>query len=138
MCRVLVVEDHLDTREAIAELLASEGHQYGIASNGQQALEWLGAQTELPCLILLDLRMPVMDGWDFLRAVRNVPKWEEIAFVVVSATVERDAPKPVLPAKAFWCKPLGPEQISDLHRHCDRHRDSWIPRAAAHEAVNKA
>jgi CheY-like chemotaxis protein len=131
MCRVLVVEDHADTREAIAELLECEGHVHGVACNGQEALEWLAAQTELPCLILLDLRMPVMDGWDFLRAVRLAPKWEDIAFIVVSATFEHDAPKPVLPAKTFWSKPVGPEQIGDLHRYCDRHRDSWTPRAIA-------
>jgi len=131
MCRVLVVEDHADTREAIAELLQCEGHAHGIAGNGQEALEWLAVQTELPCLILLDLRMPVMDGWDFIRAVRLVPKWEGISFIVVSATVEHDAPKPVLPAKTFWCKPLGAEQIGDLHRYCDRHRDSWMPKSTS-------
>jgi CheY-like chemotaxis protein len=129
MCRVLVVEDHPDTREAIAELLQSEGHAHGIAANGQEGLEWLKRQSEPPCMILLDLRMPIMDGWDFLRAVRLEPKWGQIAFIVVSATIERDAPKPVLPAKAFWSKPLGPEQIGDIYRYCERHRDSWTPRA---------
>jgi CheY-like chemotaxis protein len=131
MCHVLVVEDHLDTREAIAELLKCEGHVHGQACNGQEALDWLKARTELPCMILLDLRMPVMDGWDFLHAVREVPKWKEIAVIVISATIERDAPKPVLPAKTFWSKPLGPEQIADLFHYCDRHRDSWTPRASA-------
>jgi CheY-like chemotaxis protein len=130
MCRVLVVEDHADTREAIAELLQCEGHDHAVAGNGQEALEWLAAQTELPCLILLDLRMPVLDGWDFLGAVRHVSKWHDIAVIVVSATIERDAPKPVLPAKVFWSKPLGPEQIGELYRYCDNHRDSWTPRAA--------
>jgi CheY-like chemotaxis protein len=129
MCHVLVVEDHPDTREAIGELLHGEGHAHGAAGNGKEALEWLAAQREPPCLILLDLRMPVMDGWDFLRAVREVDKWKDIAIVVVSATIERDAPKPVLPAKAFWSKPLGPEQISAIHGYCDRHRDSWVPKS---------
>jgi len=134
MCRVLVVEDHSDTREGIADLLAGEGHLSGTACNGQEALEWLAAQTELPCLILLDLRMPVMDGWDFLRAVRMVERWQKIAIVVVSAAVERAAPKPVLPAKAFWPKPLGTEHIAALHRYCDQHRDSWVPRAIGSSA----
>lgn len=128
MCHVLVVDDHLDTREAIAELLQGEGHAPGTACNGKEALEWLAAQSAPPCMILLDLRMPVMDGWDFLRAVRLVEKWKEIAVVVISATIERDAPKPVLPAKAFWSKPLGPEQIAVVHQYCDQHRASWVPK----------
>ncbi len=131
MCRVLVVDDHQDTRDAIAELLHDEGHEHGSAANGQEALDWLKMQTALPCMILLDLRMPVMDGWDFLRTVRLAPKWNDIAIIVVSATVERDAPHPVLPAKAFWSKPLGAEQIGDLFNYCERHRDSWVPRATS-------
>jgi CheY-like chemotaxis protein len=131
MCRVLIVEDHPDTREAIQELLNEEGHAHGAACNGREALDWLTLQAELPCLILLDLRMPVMDGWDFLQALRLVEKWRDIAVLVVSASIERTAPKPVLPAKAFWSKPLGPEQIADLYQYCDQHRDSWIPKAIA-------
>ena len=131
MCRVLVVEDHADTRESIAELLENEGHAHHQAADGQQALAWLGEQTELPCLILLDLRMPVMDGWDFLTAVRSVPEWARIPVVVVSATVERDAPNPVLPVKAFCSKPMEPAAIQELHRHCAQHGSAWVPRRAA-------
>ena len=108
-------------------LVEDEGHTYGEACNGQQALEWLRAQTVLPCIILFDLRMPVMDGWDFVRAIRHVPKWNRIGLVVVSATVSPGAPKPVLPANGFLSKPLQQAEISTLHRYCDQHRDSWIP-----------
>jgi CheY-like chemotaxis protein len=78
---------------------------------------------------LLDLRMPVMDGWDFLRALRATPRWADVAVIVLSATVKRDAPAPVLPAKAFWSKPPHTELIVKIHKYCDRHRDSWEPPA---------
>jgi CheY-like chemotaxis protein len=70
----------------------------------------------------------VMDGWDFLRAIRVVRKWDGIGVIIVSATVEQDQPKPVLPAKAFLAKPITARQIINLHRYCDRHRDSWTPK----------
>src|SRR5438445_1254438 len=98
MCSILVVEDHADTREAIAELIVNEGHSCHEAENGQEAIDWLDRQTDLPCLILLDLRMPVMDGWDFLRAIRAVPRWADLAVIVMSATAAQGAPMPVLPA----------------------------------------
>jgi CheY-like chemotaxis protein len=125
VCSVLIVDDHADTRDALAGLVGDEGHDHHEACNGQEALEWLEKQTALPCLILLDLRMPVMDGWDFLRAVRDSPRWADISIIVISATIERNAPTPVLPAKAFWSKPPDADQIARVHRYCDQHRDSW-------------
>ncbi len=125
MCNVLVVDDHADTREAIAELVGDKGHSCHGSANGREAMDWLEAQAELPCVIVLDLRMPVMDGWDFLRVVRSELRWVNIPVIVISATIERDAPAPVLRAKAFWSKPPDAELISNVHRYCDQHRDSW-------------
>jgi DNA-binding NarL/FixJ family response regulator len=66
MCRILLVDDHITSREVTAAFLENEGHICTGVANGQEALDWLSAQTELPCIILLDLCMPVMNGWDFL------------------------------------------------------------------------
>jgi CheY-like chemotaxis protein len=131
MCHVLIVEDHEDTRRAILGLIEDEGHTYGEACNGQEALEWLREQPVLPCVILFDLRMPVMDGWDFVRAIRLEPKWSRVGLVVISATVSPGAPKPVLPANGFFSKPLQQAEIGTLHRYCEQHRDSWIPRTVS-------
>ena len=71
MCRarrVLVVEDTSALRQLLAEALADEGYAVHTAADGAQALRLL--ETLAPCLILLDLRMPVMDGWEFARAYR--------------------------------------------------------------------
>jgi CheY-like chemotaxis protein len=125
VCSILVVDDHADTREVIADLVGNEGHSFDEAANGQEALDWLEAQADLPCLILLDLRMPVMDGWDFLRALRAKPRWAEISVIVMSVTIDKDAPAPVLPAKAFWSKPPHAELVAKIHKYCAEHRDLW-------------
>jgi CheY-like chemotaxis protein len=129
VCTVLIVDDHPDTLETIAELVSDVGHGHHEASNGEEALSWLKRQADLPCLILLDLRMPVMDGWDFLRALRTVPRLAEIPVVVISVTISTEAP-PVLPAKAFWSKPPDAQQIATIHQFCGQHRDSWKPKPA--------
>src|SRR4051812_14947003 len=109
MCTVLIVDDHADTLDSLAEVIEAEGHAHHEATNGRDAMAWLENQAELPCVILLDLRMPRMDGWDFLRALRGVHRLANIPVVVISATIESDAPRPVLPAAAFWSKPPGAE-----------------------------
>lgn len=63
--RVLVVEDEPSIRDAVAEVLAMEGYAVRTAANGAEALEAI--QGELPRLIVLDMRMPVMDGWAFAQ-----------------------------------------------------------------------
>jgi len=74
--------------------------------------------------------MPIMDGWDFMRALAEGHRFASIPVIVISATVEDKAPTPVLPAKAFWAKPPDATLISTVHRYCDLHRESWKPAAA--------
>src|SRR5829696_426757 len=74
---ILVVEDHQDTRDMVTTLLTVEGYQVVTAENGRRGLEQL--RSVRPCLILLDLSMPVLDGWEFRRvqlsddAIAKVP-----------------------------------------------------------------
>ena len=70
---ILVVEDDPATREAIRELLEGEGYAVRCAANGREALDSL-ARTGPPSLILLDLTMPVMDGWQFLAERRGLAR----------------------------------------------------------------
>jgi CheY-like chemotaxis protein len=69
MATLLIVEDHRESREALAELLQADGHSILTAENGQEALDQLSTIPD-PRLILLDLCMPLMDGWEFLRVLR--------------------------------------------------------------------
>jgi CheY-like chemotaxis protein len=130
VCNILVVEDHLDVRQAMVELIEDAGHTPHEASNGREALDWLEGQDKPPCIVLLDLRMPVMDGWDFLRDLQSDVRWKDLSVIVISTTVHRGSPNPVLRAKAFWSKPPDAEQVQAIHQYCPEHRESWPPVAA--------
>ena len=71
--RILLVEDDHALRETLSDVLSEEGYQVACASNGLEALDRL-SRDSLPHLILLDLVMPVMDGWAFRDAQRNRPE----------------------------------------------------------------
>jgi CheY-like chemotaxis protein len=81
---VMVVEDDLVIRELMAEMLKSAGWRVFKAENGQVALEHV--EDKLPALILLDLLMPVMDGYEFVEKLRENPAWRNIPVVVLTST----------------------------------------------------
>ncbi len=81
---VLVVEDNRDVREAVVELLESEGFQVYQAEHGEQALSVL-RQMPQPALILADLMMPVMDGQTLIAALREADQFATLPVVIVSA-----------------------------------------------------
>jgi two-component system chemotaxis response regulator CheY len=67
--RILVVDDDPDILDALSEILEVEGYQVHRARNGREALQRMDEGTSAPDLILLDLMMPVMDGWEFARTL---------------------------------------------------------------------
>src|SRR5437879_6509382 len=81
---ILVVEDDTATRDALSLILEAEGFGVMGAANGQEALDQLRGSRR-PDLILLDLMMPVMDGWQFRRAQAQDPALSAIPVVVLSA-----------------------------------------------------
>src|SRR5207245_2683601 len=83
MKKVLVVDDQVDCSEPMARLLGLCGFEAGIAGDGRAALETIEGFG--PDLVLLDLAMPGMDGFDFLRALRGVPKWTDLPVIVFTA-----------------------------------------------------
>jgi len=82
-CPVLLVEDDTETRDVMARTLEKASWTVSEASNGQEALDIMSGLQ--PRLILLDLMMPVMDGFDFLTAMRARPEWQHIPVIVVTA-----------------------------------------------------
>src|ERR1044071_4302650 len=82
---VLVVEDDPALREVYAEVLGTEGYPVRLAANGHEALTLLSTHGDLPCVVLLDLRMPVMDGWELVTRLRESDAWRELPIVVVAA-----------------------------------------------------
>jgi CheY-like chemotaxis protein len=82
---VIVVEDDLEIRESLVEILQESGHQTLGIKNGQEALLTLRRLEEKPRLILLDLMMPIMDGLTFRREQLADPALADIPTVLISA-----------------------------------------------------
>ena len=83
---ILLAEDDEDLREAMVETLSEAGYTVEGVANGRDAIEWLEDSVHSPKLILLDLMMPVMDGWQFLEAREKTPKVATVPVVVLSAS----------------------------------------------------
>ncbi len=103
--RVLVVEDDDDLRGLLTELLEFEGFGVECASNGREALEHLRAR-DLPCLIVLDLMMPVMSGAEFRAEQLCDERLARIPVVVVSAASDGKQQAEAMRASAYFSKPL--------------------------------
>jgi two-component system, OmpR family, alkaline phosphatase synthesis response regulator PhoP len=105
MIAVLVVDDEMDIREAVAEVLAEEGYEVHAAGDGAEALR--KARSVHPSLVLLDLMMPGMNGWEFRAAQSRDPELRDIPVVVLSA-LGRVAG---LDAEGFIQKPFDLEEL---------------------------
>lgn len=118
--RVLVVEDDAEIRESLVEVLSDSGYEVYGAADGQAALEKLGQLPSPPCLILLDLMMPVMDGRTFRREQLARPELSNIPVIVVSAHQAAIASSE-LGAAGHLAKPLGiDELLATVEKHCNR------------------
>jgi CheY-like chemotaxis protein len=91
---VLLVEDDQPTREMMVRTLEKAGWQVSEAGNGREALDQLDRQK--PKLILLDLMMPVMDGFDFLLEMRANAEWQDIPVIVLTAKDLTDEDRRIL------------------------------------------
>jgi CheY-like chemotaxis protein len=112
-CPVLIVEDDADLREMMAQLLALEGYQTAAVANGREALEYLQHENA-PNLILLDLMMPVMDGWEFRRHQQANPALAAVPVIVLSALDQSRTTG--VNAEAILKKPLDFDRLLELVR----------------------
>ncbi len=112
-CPVLIVEDDADLREMMAQLLQLEGYAAETVANGRDALRYLEAG-DRPDVILLDLMMPVMDGWEFRRHQVQNPAIARVPVVVLSALDQVRAFE--LGGTAFLKKPLDFDRLLELVR----------------------
>jgi CheY-like chemotaxis protein len=113
-CPVLIVEDDADLREMMAQLLTLEGYGTVTASNGREALRLLH-EAAMPKVILLDLMMPVMDGWEFRRQQQADATIAGLPVIVLSALDPNRASN--LAASAFLKKPLDFDRLLQLVRN---------------------
>jgi CheY-like chemotaxis protein len=115
---VLLVEDDEDIRSSVAEILREEGFTVVGASDGDDALRYLREATDLPRLILLDLMMPVMDGWAFRAAQLDDPRLASIPVVILSAATDVRRHAQQLRVVDYLVKPLDvPLLLSAIERH---------------------
>jgi CheY-like chemotaxis protein len=113
---VFIVEDDVDTREMLGRFLELEGYHVESAANGKAALERLDAGAPA-CVILLDLMMPVMDGWEFRRAQVQHAALADIPVIVVSAA-GRDRIQQI-DANSYLCKPVDlDELLEQVTQYC--------------------
>ena len=103
--RILVVDDDEEVRELVADVLERRGYDVVSVDNGEDAVAYLGA--DRPSVILLDLRMPDMDGWEVLGRLSSDRRWTQIPVVVLTGAPQRTWPRAVrcLP------KPFGTEDL---------------------------
>ena len=114
--QVLVVDDDADVRALYADALAESGHTVAMAADGSAALEHL-RDGDHPCVILTDLRMPRMDGFELRRAVGRDPQLASIPIVVITGDRFLSLTSPARD------KPFSPEELDALvQRSCSLHR----------------
>jgi two-component system cell cycle response regulator DivK len=81
--KILVVEDQEDNRQILRDLLSSAGYDMSEAENGEEAL--VAVAKERPDLILMDIQLPIMDGYEATRRIKSDPKTRAIPIVVVTS-----------------------------------------------------
>ena len=109
--KVLVVEDDKDIRRNMQRLLESEGYAVEVAANGRIALDALAAMPALPALIILDLMMPVMDGFQFREAEAKSDRIAQIPVVIMTADGHIDEKRAQTGAHASLRKPADVDAI---------------------------
>lgn len=108
---ILVVDDDETILSSVEFLLTDEGYSVMLATNGKQALERIGERT--PSLILLDMKMPVMDGWAFASAYRESPG-PHVPIIVMTAAHNSRMRAAEVRADDFIAKPFDVNHLLDL------------------------
>jgi CheY-like chemotaxis protein len=115
--RILVVDDDVDIRETVAEILRDEGYPVDAVADGLEALDYLRTRPS-PRLVLLDLMMPGMNGEDLVKVLRGTPTLAETRIAVVSAARDLRERAEEMKAVAFLQKPITLDRLLALvERH---------------------
>jgi CheY-like chemotaxis protein len=124
VAEILVVEDDKDLRESLEELLEEQGYVVRTAEHGVAALRYL-ERNPPPRLVLLDLLMPVMDGWRLRERMLENPKLATVPVVVLSAVAAEYQSEGRLPAEAYLAKPIETERLLQLcSQYCGQRSSS--------------
>ena len=108
--RILLVEDDADLRESLCKAMEEAGYEVDGVRNGQEALEYLRRE-QPPCVVLLDLMMPVMTGWEFRDVQRGDPALSDIPVVILTADGRAQSKADSLGVGRFLRKPVQLEEL---------------------------
>ncbi len=113
MAKILIAEDERDIRDLVAFTLRFAGHEVVAASNGEEAVQM--APQANPDLILMDVRMPRMTGYEACRAIKANPSLKDIPVVFLSAKGQESEIQTGLEvgAEEYLLKPFAPDQLTD-------------------------
>jgi CheY-like chemotaxis protein len=119
---VLVVDDDADIRESITDVLEMRGYRVQSAVNGQQALDILRGGGR-PCVILLDLMMPVLNGWEFRAEQTRDESLASVPVVIISGDGSTSQKAATMGISQYLRKPLELSVMLDVvKRHCRPHK----------------
>ncbi|MDW7740303.1 MAG: response regulator [Bacillota bacterium] len=115
--KVLLVEDEKNVILGVRTCLDAVGYQVDIVEDGEEALKYIGR--EKPDLILLDLLLPKVDGFEVLKVIKGNPETSEIPVIVLTAKAEEEDRQRVmdLGANNYMTKPFKPQELWDLLKH---------------------
>jgi chemosensory pili system protein ChpA (sensor histidine kinase/response regulator) len=137
---VLVVDDSLTVRRASQRLLERHGYAVALARDGVEALAYLG--NDRPALILLDIEMPRMDGFELLATLRDDTRWREIPVVMITSRMaDRHRERAMqLGANAYMGKPYREDALLTLLSEmlADKHSSKIVSGIATNPATNPA
>lgn len=112
MSTILLVEDNLDMQMLLRDLLGLGGHEVLLARTGEEALEVLQECGDLlPDIIISDVTMPIMDGYELLEAVRAEPAWANIRFVMMSANLSDERLTTLAGLDGIFPKPFSLDEL---------------------------
>ncbi len=118
--KILVVDDSLVMRRIIGSAAGVLGAECIEAANGQLALGRLNAEPDAFCLVCLDWNMPVMSGYDFLKALRADPRWSTLPVLMITTEGSRDSIIAALKAGAtgYLTKPFNQQDLQSKIMDC--------------------
>jgi CheY-like chemotaxis protein len=118
---IMVIEDDEDISSTLETFLEGEGYRVEAAANGREALDTIKERGQLPTLILLDMRMPVLDGWQFAAAFRE-QYGGAAPFVVMSAAADTAQRAQEIGARGWLSKPFQLSALLEIVRACSSGR----------------
>ena len=120
--RVMIVDDHPDTREALAIAMELRGLDAIMAGSGGEALAKLAEPDQRPCIVLLDINMPDVDGWEVRERMRADPALAEVPVVLLTGNYVDVERARRLGIRGYLRKPIDVHQIlSAVEQHCEFH-----------------